>query len=61
MAADVGAIFGPIVAGLLVDEVSYAAAFLIGLAVLIPAFFFILKLPDTRNFGWAADGSIREV
>lgn len=61
MAADLGAIAGPIVAGLLVDKVSYSAAFLIGLAVLLPAFFFILRLPDTRPVTWGPDGAAREV
>jgi len=61
MAADLGAIAGPIVAGLLVDEVSYSAAFLVGLAVLLPAFFFILRLPDTPPVKWGPDGAAKEL
>lgn len=61
MAADLGAIAGPIVAGLLVDRVSFRAAFLIGLAVLLPAFVFILRLPDTRPVTWGPEGAAKEV
>lgn len=61
MAADMGSIAGPIVAGMLIDNVSYTAAFLIGLAVLVPAFFFILRLPDTGPAAWGPDGATKEV
>ena len=45
MCADVGAIVGPLVAGLLADSVSYAAAFGIGAALILVAAAYALRMP----------------
>jgi predicted MFS family arabinose efflux permease len=45
MCADVGAIVGPLVAGLLADRVSYPVAFGVGAALLLAASAFALRMP----------------
>lgn len=47
MCSDVGAIVGPLVAGLLADHVSYPAAFGVGAALLLVASAFALRMPRT--------------
>lgn len=49
MSSDLGFILGPLVAGFLVDQVSFTAAFLAGAIVLIPALVLITRLADTRR------------
>jgi MFS family permease len=51
MAGDVGAVTGPIAAGLLVDTVSYAAAFELAAAVLGLAALSGIFAPETRPRG----------
>ncbi|MCW2802965.1 MAG: putative major facilitator superfamily transporter [Propionibacteriaceae bacterium] len=45
MCADVGAIVGPLVAGLLADRVSYPVAFGVGAALLLTASLYALRMP----------------
>lgn len=47
MCADAGAIAGPLVAGLLVDAVSFPAAFAVGAALLLAASAYALRMPGT--------------
>lgn len=49
MSSDLGFILGPLIAGFLVDQVSFTAAFLAGAAVLVPALVLITRLSDTRR------------
>lgn len=51
MAADLGAVTGPLLAGWLADEVSYAAAFGAGAAVLAVATVLSVRMPETRAPG----------
>jgi MFS transporter, DHA1 family, multidrug resistance protein len=51
MAGDVGAVSGPVVAGFLVDTVSYAAAFEVAAGVLGGAALLGLFAPETRGSG----------
>ncbi len=51
MAGDAGTVTGPVVAGLLVDSVSYAAAFELAAAVLVAAAVAGLFAPETRPTG----------
>jgi MFS family permease len=46
MASDLGAVIGPVLAGLLVDHGSYAAAFLLGAAVIALTGVLALRLPS---------------
>jgi DHA1 family multidrug resistance protein-like MFS transporter len=48
MAADAGAIAGPLLAGWLADEVSYAAAFGTGLVVVTAGLLLSVGMPETR-------------
>ena len=48
MCADIGAIIGPLVAGLLADYVSYPAAFAVGAALMIIAAGLSWRMPRTR-------------
>nr|WP_231134690.1 MFS transporter [Motilibacter deserti] len=54
MAADVGSISGPLVAGWLADEVSYAAAFGMGAVILGLSTVLATTLPETRRSVTAA-------
>lgn len=49
MSGDLGAIIGPVVAGLLVDSASYAAAFGLGACVLAAAGVLGTLAPETRQ------------
>lgn len=49
MASDVGAILGPLFAGMLADALSFQAAFLVTGLVLILALLFWLRAPETRS------------
>ena len=48
MCADIGAIVGPLVAGLLADYVSYPAAFAVGAGLMIIAAALSWRMPRTR-------------
>ncbi len=48
MAADVGAVVGPLIAGLLVDSGSYALAFGVSAAVLAVGTAMAVRMPETR-------------
>lgn len=48
MCSDVGAIIGPLVAGLLADHISYAAAFAVGSALVLAAAANALRMPRGR-------------
>jgi MFS family permease len=50
MAGDLGAVVGPVLAGLLIDRGSFAAAFGLGTAVVALAGLFGLRLPHGRHF-----------
>jgi DHA1 family multidrug resistance protein-like MFS transporter len=49
MCSDVGAIVGPLVAGLLADHISYSAAFAVGAALMLAAAAMSLRMPRTRQ------------
>lgn len=49
MSSDLGFILGPLVAGFLVDTVSFHAAFIVGAIILLPALVLISRLADTRR------------
>jgi MFS family permease len=49
MCSDIGAIVGPLVAGLLADRVSYPAAFAVGAALMLAAAGMSLRMPRTRQ------------
>lgn len=49
MASDLGAVVGPLLAGLLADEVSYGAAFASTAAVLAAGGLMALRMPETRR------------
>ena len=47
MASDLGAITGPLVAGLLADHVSFGAAFAVSAAVMLAAAVMSMRMPET--------------
>jgi MFS family permease len=47
MCSDIGAIVGPLVAGLLADQISYPAAFAVGAALMLAAAGMSLRMPRT--------------
>ena len=53
MCSDVGAIVGPLVAGLLADTFSYPVAFAVGAALLLAAAGTSTRMPRTAGHGWA--------
>jgi MFS family permease len=56
MAADIGAVLGPIVAGVLTDQLSFASAFLVTGALSLVAALVWLRAPETLPRGEEEDG-----
>ncbi len=55
MCADLGAIIGPVVAGLLADRYSFGVAFAVGAALLALAALYALRMPPLRREDRPAD------
>ncbi len=57
MASDLGAVVGPLLAGMLADTVSYGAAWAASAGVLLAGLLLTVVMPETRRAGGAGAGS----
>jgi MFS family permease len=60
MASDLGAILGPLVAGLLADTLSFGAAFAVTAAVILLGMVMSIRMPETRTAATPAPASVPE-